>query len=312
VVTHSRISLTWSATRTPRATGTIELPGAVITDWDPRAGISLRILAGYPTLYGLEWVDVRTATQTRAGVELEVATQDARLLDGASVPTMTLAAATTLAALQAAVAQARGAAPFWDVTAVTDAGPAVTLDGVTDLWDVVATMCERMSWRAWASSDGWWTVAPIPVAPSTDPGARVLTLLDGSGGALSTRRRTIRRDGIWCSRVLIEYEWTTGAGAPQRVVGTSGATGWPGRTTVLRRTTPTTLALANIAATNLRDRLSRRGEIYEVETPTAFWVRPDDQVGIAEYVAGSNVLVDRFVDEVTMSTDAPMTITTRE
>lgn len=289
----TRPELTLSETNAPAVTVSLSVP---LTDelaaaiaaqaLDPRTGARLELEAGYQTPDaddGAETVwsfdlGLRRATPRWAGRRLElVADGDESLMDDASAALgETVTAATTTAAMVALIGTALRPPPRVLVTA--PAGPAVTLEPITDRLEALKDLADRIGARVYDRGDRTWTIEPVA---ELDTPALALTC--GAGGTTLEAEPGVNRDE-WHNYVMVSYRWRDTAGVEQLVRATAMATSGPYSSTgpagrrilPLERDTPTTQTNANAVAAALLRRELSRGESWTLRAIAAWWLRPGD------------------------------------
>lgn len=284
-----RVTLDLDGTRAPRVTARISCalpPGVDPTLLDPRAGVRLEIHAGYVAgeigedVHRLFDLGLRTSGEDlRTGAIDLVATSDESLAIDASPAVAGSVTGTTHAqAIETLLAQVISPAPR---LAATVAGAAVTVDPLTDRWDTIADLADRLEARCFDDGTRTWRLEPTPTLAGTPD----LDLAAGAGSVLLEATPTLDRDA-WHNYVALTYEWRDTAGADQVVRATAYATTGPyaitgpaGRRILdVTRNVPTTQAEANTAAGAILRRALTRGATAPISAVAAYWLRPGSTV----------------------------------
>jgi hypothetical protein len=298
-------------------TAAVPADAALLDRIDARTGCRVVVDAGYVRAGGVldshQLVDLglrsRRVRRPANTLELQCASDEALIIDGAVSVTGTVVETNTLNAIGTLVRQVLPAASI-DYGQLTNAGPAVNQSTVDiDRWEVCRDLADRIGAQLFDAGDRGWVVRDQPAI-----GTATLTITPGAGGMLLESDAGIDRDD-WANWVVLRYVWTDSNNVRQRIVGNRRITSGPYVTTnnlkiyLEDRETPTTQAQADAAAAALVARLVTRGRSVTFSAPSAYWVRPGDTV-LVQLPTGDPVA--HLVSAVTFDLrTGRMTITTR-
>lgn len=315
-------TVTLDEQRAPRvaATLTIVTPAAaVLAQLDPRAGVRVILEAGYIRPGGDEDVSpvfdlgLRRTVARRPGdtTTLELAGDEALVIDASPAVAATVSSPTTTGAMLALIGQAISPAPRSSSTG--PAGPAVNLNPVPDRWAAVADLGDRIGARAYDDGTRTWRIGPDAAA-----GTAVHTIKVGAGGTVTESTDSTSRDS-WFNYVQHVYRWRPTGGTDQQIVATAVVTGGPyaitgpagKRISLDERSVPTTQADANAAAAAVLARQLTRSRERPLTAVAAWWVRPGDTVKVQRDTAQAPA--DELLSSVVFRVpDGLMDVTTRQ
>lgn len=315
-------SLSWDGARAPRvqASLTCKVPETVadLAVIDPRLGVRVEIDCGYILPGGEE--DVQTiadlglrqikVSRPDNRVLLECASDEALLIDASPAANASTTGATTAAAITDLIGQGISPAPMV-TSSVT--GPSVTVDPVTDRFETVRDLADRVNAKVYDDGLRDWFIVPAPTVAATPN----MSLTVGEGGTILDSDSTLTRDG-WFNYVYLRYRWTNTSGVDQSVQATAAInegpfaiTGPSGKRIYMEeREVPTTQAEANAAAAALLDRFMTRSTTYSLSSIAAYWLRPGQTVSVTLPLApAAKHLVERITFRPLLGT---MDLETRE
>jgi hypothetical protein len=329
----------WDETSSPRVMASLTCAADSLDELeqlaalDPRAGVRVQLEAGYVLEGGLESVDdlanlgLRRVTVSRpeGTALLELASDEALVVDGSPAVNAAVTASTHVAAINTLIGQCISPPPLLINTV---AGPAVTVDPVTDRWATIADLADRIGAQCFDDGTRTWHLDAAPKL-AAEP---VHVMTSGPGGTLTDTTDSIDRDA-WANYVTHVYEWRDSAGADKRVQatalvtqGTYKVTGDAGKRISLdRRSVPTTQAEANAAAANVLARQLTRSTAQTVVGVSAYWLRAGHTVRtttprgttdrivsrvVFAWPAGTMEVTSRREDVTTIDTDTPVVTTT--
>lgn len=286
-------------TRSPRVTAqlTCAVPDqATIDQLDPRAGVRVRIDAGYRLSSGAfdihQVADLglirRTVRRPDNVLTLDLSSDEARIVEsGGWFPLVN--ARPTLTTYQSGPWwiqwQLQGVVPgLRVVNADPSTDPVELPDTFPDRWDMIADVADQLDADVYDPGDRTFYITPRTYATAV-PSARL------SVGALGTITRSAasldRQD--WANWVGINYLWTGADGTPHQQIGSAmvtsgplrvdGPAGW--RTYLLtRHDHPTTAAQANRSAATLLRRLLSRSRSLDLDAVAMWWLSPGATVTV--------------------------------
>lgn len=316
-LTDARID--WDEKRAPRVQASLECvaPDLGTVDLlDPRAGVRVDIEAGYVRPDGTEDTHLvadlgirrRTATEPGSTLRLELASDEARLIDAAPAAGYTLTDSSHADAIGQLIAD--GVYPAPPISAAVTGDP-VTVSPVTDRWSTAVDLADRLGAQVYDDGLRTWHIEPAPTLAGTPD----LSITVGQAGTLTATDDTLDRDE-WFNYVLLRYRWTDTAGVDQQVLGTAyvatgpyAITGPAGKRIFIdEREIPTTQADANAAAAAVLDRQLSRGTTYRLTAIAAWWLRPGMTVAVT--LPGRSVQL-HLVGRVQFNRDGTMDLSTR-
>lgn len=317
------LSVTFDEARAPRVSASLscQIPQGV--DVDPRQGPRLVVAAGYRRLDGLDdvqdFVDlgIRTATPTWATQRLDLtAASDELLAIDASPAVAESATGTNHAnAVETLLRKTLSPAPTFLATITGTANPSVAV--VEDRWDALVDLADRIGAQLYDDGLRTWHLDPTVRTAAATPD-HVLSY--GDQGTVVSPSRSLTRDG-WANYVRVRYRWRDSSGADKQIVstayvrtGVSAITGPAGRRILeVERSSATTQAEANAAATSILYRALSRGARTTVQAVAAYWLRPGHTVDV-ELPTGTvrhivaRVVFDLVAGMMTVETRAPLDV----
>lgn len=255
---------------------------------DPRTGARVEVQAGYVRPGGVadvqEWVDLgirsRTIDHIEGTLSIECAGDEALLIDGSPAVAASVTSSTHSGAALAVIAQALSPAP---ILVATVTGGSVTVDPITNRWDTVQDLADRVDAKVYDDGSRTWHFDPSPTAA----GSPVLSLTVGTGGTLLRAAPSLDRDS-WANYVTLRYKWRDSADVDHQVLATAyisdgpyAITGPSGKRIFLHeRDTQTTQAAANAAAASVLARMQTRSQVAHLSAVSAYWVAPGSTVRV--------------------------------
>lgn len=286
------VELSFDEARVPRVElhAAVSLPADSVYDavLDPRAGIRLHVHAGH-IIAGTDdrvlMADLglrdRGTVQPTGALELTAMSDEALVMDNGPSSQLTgLASTSPRGHIQNLLTSALGAPNIYlDPAVPSTASLAYPAGTVGDKWAMIDDLADGIG-DIDVFDDGyrtfWITTRPTLAAA----GAEDLSLVEGVGGTIVTRRSTVDREADWANRVLLVYKWTD-AGVDNLVQSVRSVTTGPFQATTGNvktyeetRTVPATQARADAAATSLLKRKSSRGRNISVRAVAVPWLRP--------------------------------------
>lgn len=181
---------------------------------------------------------------------------------------------------------------FTDPDIATPLSPEVSPELLTDtvmelgdtFWEAVAAVADFGG--LWVYDDGTrtWHIDPRPA----NAGSSVHQLLTGPTGNITGSEAGLGRDDGWANAVLLVHQWRDSGGTDHvrkslaRVTSGSMSVANAGmKATTVRRSIAATQAAINKAAAGMVNRTISRGRAFNVEAPSAYWVRPGTTVTIS-------------------------------
>lgn len=260
---------------------------------DPRTACRVTLAAGYRRPNGVEDVqDVvdldlrdRNVDRPRDVIELVARSDEAIVLDDSPTNGATLTGTSVVDAITKAILLSIPAATV-DSTAMPGGGigPATTVYPMTDKWDTIADLADRIGAHVYDAGKRGWVIAPAQGAIAA-PAALLAT---GPTGTVTDVKDALTRDDDWYNRVQLTYQWRDGAGQDRRLTavrqvntGPYAATVGSVKTNDVRRDVPTTNAGAIAAADSLLARGVTRGRLTRVTAVSTYWLRPGHTVEVA-------------------------------
>lgn len=315
------ISLDWDEQRSPRveANLTVVIPDNAtdLAALDPRTGVRIEIEAGYVRPGGIEDVQtiadlgLREVTLNRPSntMKLDCASDEMLAIDASPAVTGSITGTSHADAISQLIKACISPAP--KITA-TVTGAAVTINPVTDRWDTMNDLADRISAKVYDNGLREWFISAAPTLGTPD-----LTLKVGNGGTVLVSDSTLSRDN-WFNYVFLLYVWKDTLGAEQVIRSTAyvssgdfAVTGAAGKRIYKEeREVPTTQAVANAASSSILNRFLARTKAYVVDAIAAYWLRPGMTVSLQlpEDSAPVNYLVQKVSFRPLQGT---MTVTTR-
>jgi hypothetical protein len=309
--------------RAPRITATLTcaLPDPDLSALlDPRTGVRVDIEAGYTRPGGAQDVQpladlgLRTCAPdlTTGTVRLDLAGDEARVIDASPTVLDSVTGATTAAAVQALINKCISPAPSFTATVT---GPAVTVDPIPDRWGAIQDLADQLDAKVWVDGRRRWRLEPSPTVAATP----VLTLTVGAGGTVLAAAPVLDRE-TWHNYVGIRYRWRDVADASKtnQIVATAMVTSGPyaitgpaGKKVLLDdRAVSTTGANANKAAVSVLSRQLSRSTTYTLTAVAAYWLRPGHTVRV--YLGAlPDAYTSHLVQSVTFQLDGTMLLATR-
>lgn len=330
-------SVTWAEDTAPRVMARISTPASLtaaqLDALDPRAGARVRLTAGYVLADGTEsayqvallWLRSRTLARPSNTLDLVLASSEAMYIDGSestvardTEPNVYAAGKDggAVAALQDAIWYTSLYTPLAD-KAIVDPAIAgrdqVAYQGtaVGDTWSAATDAAASIDSDLFDNGDGVLRLAPRRYVP----GPAVLSLTTGAAGTLTDTDATVDREE-WFNQVNIVWEKEAASGAMTYVFGSAmvvdgpfaSATAGVRRYTETRSGRPQQWQADAICRAMLRRFLANARQ-YQVDTVSAWWVRPSDTVTI-QLPTGNQER--HLVATVTHTTGGSMTLTTRQ
>lgn len=304
--------VTFDESMTPRVTAQLTIAARTLDELaqlaaiDPRTGVRVELLAGYVRPDGDEDVQdvanlgIRRVTVDRpeAVCRLELASDEALVIDSSPAINAPVNTATTADAIAQLIKQTIAPAPVI-VKSVT--GPAAKVDVINDRWAAIADLADRIGARVYDDGTRTFHIELAPTKATTP----TVTLTSGPGGTLIATSDAVDRDE-WANYVTLEYSWRDGADVPRVIrstalvtTGTYSTTGPAGRRILLdKRALSATQAEANAASLALLRRQVTRSLAQRVTAIATWWLRPGDTVRTTTTASGTS---DRLVSRVAFS-----------
>lgn len=282
-------SVGWDESRSPevQATMTVALTGVTADMLDPRTGVRVELDVGYRRPDGVEdvqpFVDlgVRRASENQPGgaITLDLASDEALLIDGSPAAGFGLTNASTAGAIIALVNQVVSPRPRFFVAA--QSGPAVSVNPVTDRWETIRDLADQQNCRVYDDGLRGWVYdnRAITVGPINVPAD--VALVAGEGGTLLETESVADR-GEWANYAFLRYVWFNASNVPQQITATAFVASGPfyingpaGKVIYIEeREVPTTQAAANTAAANVLRRRLADARSMTLTSIAQYWVRP--------------------------------------
>lgn len=316
--TLTRVSVELAAIRRPM--GAVSFDVALASDdpvralLDSRQHVDVFVSAWYDQhsvgpSFGVFKLDTVTANDD-GSVTVTAASYEVTVIDAGRYPDgVTIGPLSAAAALDALALLATGSVGVANPEALT--GATVTLEGVTDTWDAMASTADANGWRVYGPGRDTGSQLEVRAAPRGDEPA-VHQLVTGVAGTVVDRDRTSSREQ-YANHVDVVHEWRDSGSVDQRVVGSAthpfGAVDRNRRAVQLDRPGSITQARANAEATAMVARLVDRGTVYRVTAINAFWLRPDMVIEVED--PDTLELARAHVDTITFTDAGVMTLTTR-
>lgn len=284
--------LSFDENRVPRVelSLTCRLPNdAQLAQLDPRAGCRVTLAVGYLRPNGVEDVQdavdldmrSRAVNRPRDVVTVVARSDEAIVLDDAPTNGSTLTGTSTVDAIVKAIRLSIPGALYVNPASLT--GPAISLGPMTDKWDTIADLADRIGAQVYDDGKRGWVIEPAGSAIATP----VATLATGSTGTITEISDDLTRDDDWYNRVQLTYEWRDNAGQERRIIavrsinsGAYAATSGQVKTMDVRRNIPTSTTEAISSATSLLARAVNRGRLVEITAISAYWIRPGHTVEV--------------------------------
>ena len=272
--------------RYPRVSCTVTTPvpatQAEIERLDPRTGVRIEVDCGYSNEafediqmildLGLRTVRVNRPANT---MTLEARSDEDMVIDASPAAKASVSASSHALAVQALLNQAISPYPeFYSYFT----GPSVSVDPVTDRWQTIMDLADRVGCQLYDDGLRNFIWEPIKSSVAAVPD---LSLAVGENGTVLNSESAIDRSD-WYNYVYLRYKWRNASdvdvviGATALVsTGAFSITGPSGKRILIdEREIPTTQAEANAAAKAVLGRTLSRARSYSVTAIAAYWLRP--------------------------------------
>jgi hypothetical protein len=320
-------TLTFSEDYSPRAQGSLScatVTASQLAALDPRAGVPVRIYAGYVVpgkaddvqlLAELRLAD-RATQQPGDVLELVLASAESLTHEVKwAQPAQVKAFGSVQDAVTWLVSYAAGAAVTIQhalpAAYRNDLTGAVSLTPGLSMWEAAYSLAAAAALQLYVDSTGAWRLEPLPSVA----GETAAFLLPGAGSPLSKATDVLSRDGYY-EAAVITFKWKDASGAKETVgiwaptPGTGQEAGAGHRTFTAERPGPMAQGSANEAARLAVQQLSTRGNSYTLEAVAHYWLRPGHTVQIQ---AANGDVLRHLVKTVSFNlAEGSMTVTTRE
>lgn len=312
--------LGWDETRAPRVICTIDArvptDPALLARIDPRTGARLEVDLGYTRPGGVQDVHTvanlglrgRPVARPDDVMRLVGHSDEALVIDNADCDGAAFSAATTSAAIVAALALAVPGAGITPVV-TTSTGPAVTQGPYEDRWDLVQDLADRLGGKLFDDGLRVWHLDPAPVLAAPD-----LDLAVGTSGTIVESNADLSRDDFY-NQVLLFYRWRDTSDVEHTIksvrriqTGIYAASGGNTKTLRVEREIATTQTEANAAAAALVARTVTRGRALTVTAISAYWLRPGATVNVTLPTGPTE---QHLVVSVEFTSNGLMTVVTR-
>lgn len=285
-------SVEWDERRAPRVTAdlTVKVPDSV-TDLmllDPRMGVRVEIDCGYVRPGGDEdvWtiadLGLRSVNLNRPEntLSLNCGSDEMLVIDASPAATGNVTGTSHADAITKLIKV--GVVPAPKITNTTTSS-SVTVDPVTDRWQTIADLADRINAQVYDNGLRDWFIKPTPSIATTPN----VTLQTGDAGTIVASRQILDRD-VWFNYVFLRYKWTNTSNVDQEVRATAyvkngdyAVTGPASkRIYIEEREVPTSQTVANAAALSILNRFLTRTRAYSITAIAAYWVRPGDTASV--------------------------------
>lgn len=286
--------ITYDETRAPRVEFTMSMPVpsmSVINQLDPRTGVRIDVYVGYISESGTRWVyriadlGLRDRRVSRPADEmtLEASSDEMLLIDNSPVVQKFMVSPSITNAMEQLIHEGVRGAVISEET--TQGQEAIVLETVTDRWNTVADLADRIGVQVFDNGLREWFIKDQPLM---DPAQIAGTLIVGENGTIINSESGQSRDE-WANSVHLNYTWTDVGDGEQREVngwayqktGAFATTGPAGiKTYYESRNVPSGVSAANASARSILKRVMSRANSVTLTAVAMYWLRPGMTINV--------------------------------